>query len=339
MSGAANDHPLDRLSPYLDDELAVEERARVDRHLASCAGCREHLEALRRLSEAMAREPVPAPPDGFEGTVLRRLDAAAVVPFRRRFMVPASIAATVAAVGLLLVVAWRQGGPRVVSSPGRAPDRASGSVAGGTPTAEKDVASPQRNSTQAAAPAPPPVAPAVTPEPPTPVDEPAASKSKHDEAVSDEVAAQRVTPQQRDAAGAAVANEPMAPVAAKTTASVTGMSRAPAFEAPPRGRANGPVDACAAGVVNSEIEAAWDVADPGDAARSLALLASVHGGRVEPQADGRVDRITVVIPAGRFVAFAGAASSIGVAGFDGAASPARAGCVRQVIRLATAAPR
>ena len=43
MSEFANGHPRDRLSAYLDDELPVDGRAVVDRHLAQCAACRDEL--------------------------------------------------------------------------------------------------------------------------------------------------------------------------------------------------------------------------------------------------------------------------------------------------------
>ena len=36
MSDGSNGHPRDGLSEYLDDQLGVEERTAMDRHLASC---------------------------------------------------------------------------------------------------------------------------------------------------------------------------------------------------------------------------------------------------------------------------------------------------------------
>lgn len=110
MSERNDGHPLELLTAYADDELSIEDRAVVDRHLAECATCRGHLEATRLLASAMAEEAVPEPPDDLVVRIAQRIDDAAVVPFRRsRFRIPATIAATIAAIGLVGVVAWRQG--------------------------------------------------------------------------------------------------------------------------------------------------------------------------------------------------------------------------------------
>ena len=42
-------HVLDRLSMYLDGELAEAARAEVELHLRGCAACARHLEELRHL--------------------------------------------------------------------------------------------------------------------------------------------------------------------------------------------------------------------------------------------------------------------------------------------------
>ena len=44
-----NDQWTDRLSEYLDGELAPSERTTLEAHLASCGGCRTTLEQLRRV--------------------------------------------------------------------------------------------------------------------------------------------------------------------------------------------------------------------------------------------------------------------------------------------------
>lgn len=44
-----------QLSPYLDEDLALAERWRVDRHVNQCAGCREELAALRRVGAGLQR--------------------------------------------------------------------------------------------------------------------------------------------------------------------------------------------------------------------------------------------------------------------------------------------
>ena len=124
MSGPANGHPRDLLSEYLDDELGLEERASVDRHLAGCEDCRTELETLRRLARALAEESVPPVPVDLEARIGRRLDAGTLArPTRWRFAVPATIAATLGAVGLLVALTWRGEGRHVVpTAPAPAPE-------------------------------------------------------------------------------------------------------------------------------------------------------------------------------------------------------------------------
>jgi anti-sigma factor RsiW len=108
QSGSA--HPRDLLSAYLDDELTLDERHAVDRHLALCERCRKDLLSLKALARAVGEEHVPAVPPELAMRISRRLDEAQVVPIRRRrgFVIPATIAATAAAVGILAVVQMRQ---------------------------------------------------------------------------------------------------------------------------------------------------------------------------------------------------------------------------------------
>jgi hypothetical protein len=110
MSDPAEVHPRELLSAYLDDELDVPERSKVDLHLAACEDCRMHLAALNRLARAVAGEDVPQVPADLLERTGRRLDAATVVRSRRFGLVlPASIAATIAALGILVALQWRQG--------------------------------------------------------------------------------------------------------------------------------------------------------------------------------------------------------------------------------------
>lgn len=111
MSDPAGGHPREVLSAYLDDELSVEERMAVDRHLAECEDCRVQLSALGHLARAVRDEGVPEIPADLVEKVGRRLDAATVLrPRRFRFAVPATIAATIAALGILVALQWREGG-------------------------------------------------------------------------------------------------------------------------------------------------------------------------------------------------------------------------------------
>jgi hypothetical protein len=110
MNDAGRGHPREGLSDYLDDQLPVEARARVDRHLAECEDCRMELEALRRLKRAVADEQVPPVPLDLQARIGRSLDAAAGArPRRLRFVIPTTIAATIAALGILVAIQWREG--------------------------------------------------------------------------------------------------------------------------------------------------------------------------------------------------------------------------------------
>ena len=51
----------DNLSAWLDQELAPESRARVDRHLERCAGCRRELARLQALDQALDALSAPLP--------------------------------------------------------------------------------------------------------------------------------------------------------------------------------------------------------------------------------------------------------------------------------------
>lgn len=116
MSDGTGGHPREALSSYLDDELGVEERSTIDRHLAVCEDCRVALEALLILARAVRNEGVPPPPVDLAGRIGRRLDGPAIKgPRMRRFVVPATIAATVGAVGLFVALQWREG--RLVPQP------------------------------------------------------------------------------------------------------------------------------------------------------------------------------------------------------------------------------
>ncbi len=107
---AMDGHPRDLLSDYVDDELSLEARTSVDRHLASCEGCRDHLESLRRIARGLSEERLPPVPIDLEAKIARRIDAATTARRRLpRFALPLSIAATIGAVGLLIAVQWRQG--------------------------------------------------------------------------------------------------------------------------------------------------------------------------------------------------------------------------------------
>ena len=51
------------LTGYVDGELSAEQRARVEEHLAGCAGCRREAEQLRRLGEELSHMEFAEPSD------------------------------------------------------------------------------------------------------------------------------------------------------------------------------------------------------------------------------------------------------------------------------------
>lgn len=55
----------DQLSPYLDGELAARPRDALERHLVSCAPCRQELAALRATARALAELPQAEVPRSF----------------------------------------------------------------------------------------------------------------------------------------------------------------------------------------------------------------------------------------------------------------------------------
>lgn len=126
-------HPEDLLAEYVDGTLPDEERALVDAHLATCARCREEIQAAGRAIAALAaldEEPVPL---GVTGPVLAEAEQATghAISHRRptgdRFRWAGGLAATAA---LLLVAAVL-----VPQLTGRSNDETAGGAAR-APTAE-----------------------------------------------------------------------------------------------------------------------------------------------------------------------------------------------------------
>ena len=117
-----NDQWIDRLSEYVDGELAAGERVSLEAHLAICAACRTTLEDLRRVvSRAKALEPRAPKKDLWAG-VAKRIGAGQVVDIRSRrrftFNMPQLIAASIALVLLSgggMWMALHQSTPAIVS--------------------------------------------------------------------------------------------------------------------------------------------------------------------------------------------------------------------------------
>jgi hypothetical protein len=99
------------LGAYVLGALDERERDRVDEHVASCARCREELEALMPVGSYLARASVddllaidasPGPPQGLHA----RLRAAVRAERRRVVRRRAAAVAALAAAALLAVVVW-----------------------------------------------------------------------------------------------------------------------------------------------------------------------------------------------------------------------------------------
>ncbi len=63
------------LSAYLDGEATPEERRTVERHLATCEGCRQVLAEYRAIGSDLRAMPVPMPPAGLRRDVWRAIEA------------------------------------------------------------------------------------------------------------------------------------------------------------------------------------------------------------------------------------------------------------------------
>jgi len=100
-------HVLDRLSMYLDGELAASARSEVEAHLRGCAACARHLEELAAVDAAARELPVPAP-TGYFDSLPARVRARLPAPRRRAPPVWVWAAAAGLALAALAPVLLRQ---------------------------------------------------------------------------------------------------------------------------------------------------------------------------------------------------------------------------------------
>ena len=88
------------------------ERAEVERHLTTCAECRQQLDRLRQVLALVDEQPIPEPPPAFERSVWARLQPQLSAPRRswwsRLFESPARLAWT-GGIAVLLVAAFVAG--------------------------------------------------------------------------------------------------------------------------------------------------------------------------------------------------------------------------------------
>jgi anti-sigma factor RsiW len=103
-------HPGPELAAYAAGDVAADERARIERHLADCVECRDTVAEFRALLDELAAT-IPAPPDvawaRYRAEVRARLDAHRRSAWRARWLrpVPAAAAAAVAAALVIIVYA------------------------------------------------------------------------------------------------------------------------------------------------------------------------------------------------------------------------------------------
>jgi hypothetical protein len=317
-------HPRELLSAYLDDELTLDERHGVDRHLALCERCREDLASIKELSRAVAEEPIPDVPEELVLRIARRIDEAEVTPYRRRrgIVLPATIAATIAAIGLLAVVQWRQqGAPAPVPAPAAPPELQKSSAPEGQArdeikqdAREKDVfQTPQREDDAKAkqnvsggfAPEPAP-APALEPPAPAPV------------APSFERPRQEAVKKEAD-------NEPAAAGARARTLGYVG------------GVVGGvPSPVCAERWVDTSVLATWAVPDVDAAVLDLQGIARARGGRVE-RVEPYTAQFALIVPRQRIAEAVADLRRHGATGLEGPIEPEEGfECVRQRVALVAA---
>lgn len=120
MNEDAGRHPRELLSPYLDGELAADERARVVLHLEQCAACGALLDDLRVLASGIAAEEPPSPPADLAARIALRIGEvpreSKVIPIRRPVWRSPLMFGPVAAAlaGIIVTVVWLSSRPPVV---------------------------------------------------------------------------------------------------------------------------------------------------------------------------------------------------------------------------------
>jgi hypothetical protein len=228
MSG----HERERLSAYLDRELAPDEHAAVEAHLSACPECAAFLAELAAVDEAVASLPAEAPEGYFEAFPARvraRLEPRKTAPRGRR--VPAWTWAAAAA--LLLAVVTPPTLRQLRPAPGEAPATAPAALPPAPATAEPTRADEARRpepSAKASLGSRPPAAQAFglpAPEPPGAVDVAVATRPAPEAA--------RPFPKDEAVAESRFAGEPAA--ASRAPASTAPVTLADAESAPAPGGA------------------------------------------------------------------------------------------------------
>lgn len=107
----------ERLSEYLDGELTETEARGLESHLLECEACRRNLAGLRSVVARLAADPVTPrdQPTDREWSAIRHSIAAP----RRRWLIPAAIAASLVGLGIVGSLLWRgvPPGPEAMALP------------------------------------------------------------------------------------------------------------------------------------------------------------------------------------------------------------------------------
>ena len=140
MKDDVNCDEVRELAPELALGVAAgEERARALQHLATCPDCRRHLDELSGVADnLLLLAPAYQPPVGFESRVVDRISSERH-PSRWRRVLPAAVAAVLAAITALALVYVASGQDREFADHYRkALEQASGSYFGGVPLRDAD---------------------------------------------------------------------------------------------------------------------------------------------------------------------------------------------------------
>lgn len=140
MRDEVNCDEVRELAPELALGTATgEERARALQHLATCSDCRRHLDELSGVADTLLLlAPAHEPPVGFESRVVDRISSEPRPPRWRR-MLPAVVAAVLAAIAALALMYMASGQDREFAAHYRkALEQANGSYFGGVPLRDAD---------------------------------------------------------------------------------------------------------------------------------------------------------------------------------------------------------
>jgi hypothetical protein len=116
-------HVRDRLGDHLEGDLSLDERSRVDAHLARCTECADELRELRATIGLLRGLPDPEPPARLTAEVMRRIETGEgsetrVVQLFRRVLEPRFAAALAAGIaGLMLFTSLDFGGGGLLGTP------------------------------------------------------------------------------------------------------------------------------------------------------------------------------------------------------------------------------